>query len=359
MENLQAVASLAPTHQTPRAGVRLEKDVPYLVVYGSRDYDTSGLYSHDSGNADLRKMASGFTLYDRAYDQEKSMIYMQRATHNGFITSNADDIRLAQNQYGLVVNPADLLDDEVQFSASKAYFNGWFRKHLYEESFWSPYYTGENFPESVQSDRIIVQYEPKSTSSRLFTDPSYLPRGGAVGGLGVYSGDPADIVTGDLRDGYGFDLLTLQGTGASPCYSSGVFVDWEAGSEVTYTAALAQDVTTYQYVSFRIANANRGADLRGVRVGLTSGAVTQYIEIDPILAPDIRTDEFQILSGMLLNIDPSKNTMKTIRVPLADFVTLGIDLLNVTVVRVRFPGVNGGLESGEVNIDNVQFTDLI
>ncbi|MFT6442722.1 MAG: hypothetical protein ACJASQ_002341 [Crocinitomicaceae bacterium] len=346
MNNINSVISLAPTHQAPYLDVRLERDIPYMVVYGSRDHDVDGGYR--IANVTKAKMPTGISIYDQSYDQEKSLIFIHNATHNGFITDNSEDIK-AGTRKTVVVDSAEMLHKDKQFSASKAYFNAHFRKSLYGENHWLPYTSGEIIPASVQIDEVLVQYEPKSTGSILVAEPSSSFRSVDIPGVTTsYSGTGA-MTSGDLRSLDLYSQSYLEDFGTSPNNTNGINAKWKGNDQLTFSFT-AQDISTYTYVSLRIANASRGANLKGVKIGLTSGGAAKFVEIEELFAPDERTDKPK--SGR--NIDPTKYAIKSVRVFLTGFGVQGISLTAIDSISVLFPASGTG---GKVTIDNVLFTN--
>lgn len=88
LNNIEAIMSLAPTDQYDVE--ELTQGIPYHVLFGSMDGDTTGLVGDLTGTVPNNR-TGGFSLYDRAINiTEKSMTFVQGATHNGFITNNHD-----------------------------------------------------------------------------------------------------------------------------------------------------------------------------------------------------------------------------------------------------------------------------
>ena len=115
--NINAVISLAPTDQNGSESVTSPWATPYFVLYGSRDGDVSGFIS----TAGYTVVQTGFALYDRSTVPEKTMGFLYGATHNGFITSNADF-------------SSGVIDPAIQKAVSKAYMNAYFRMPIESRS---------------------------------------------------------------------------------------------------------------------------------------------------------------------------------------------------------------------------------
>jgi hypothetical protein len=390
LDGVKGVLSLAPTSQYSETDQnlwtknveKLTQPIPYLLIYGSRDYDTSGAYPArievfnksprylkgvlSAGNSDLLTMGSGFSIYDRSSDQEKSTVFVHGATHNGFITTSQRDINEAK-RYGWAVNPStDIEDDEVQKSVILAYANAFARRCLYDQDYWLPYFKAELQPESVQSDKIQQLYEPNHSLQLLVaypSDPSRTPA--SIAGLTeTYNGTSSKKQSGDLRflDGQNVSTVTINGT--SPSHTKGVLLEWESGKSLTFGFP-TQSVSAYSHVSLRIANATRGVVLKGVEVGLTDASQSHFLQVRDIIFPDVRTDKtvkYREIDNIndttesysrIENQDPTKYAIETLRFKLSDYIDKGLDPATVKEIIVKFPSSG----SGKVTIDNILFTN--
>jgi len=121
----------------------LIQDVPYLVLYGSKNGDVSGdvddtsLYPfRQNGEVGIIE-TGGFSLSDRAKNQsEKAMAFVYGATHNCFITDNHDYNPLSPS----------LETESVQSKITFTYMNAFFRKHLKEENIWNSIIKRDHIP---------------------------------------------------------------------------------------------------------------------------------------------------------------------------------------------------------------------
>ena len=129
--NINAIISLGPTDHYGTEVLAGAYSTPYIVLYGSRDGDVGG----GSGTG-IDGQKTGFSLY-RANGSDKSMAFVYRATHNGFITTNFDGPLWGGE------NAADLLEENHQKAITKAYMNAFFRRYLKNETVWQGIFTGE------------------------------------------------------------------------------------------------------------------------------------------------------------------------------------------------------------------------
>lgn len=341
MENLLAVISLAPTDFLFSTKEILDKQVNFFVLYGSRDYDVSGAFAPSSASS---KMGTGFSLYDRAKNQEKSMLFVYGATHNGFITSNKVDIDIA-NDFGVTVGEDELINKSIQHNISFSYMNAMFRRSIFNEDFWKPLFSGDIIPESVEESRLYAQYETHDTNNIIIDFPSSSIV--SVGSSQSYNGLSLNWIDGDLRSNDLIIIGSAKTNGTSPHDTSGISLNWEGGKIFSFDFSV-QDVSTFDYLSFRISNALKSKELTGVKVVVRSASVTKNINLKTISPVDNRTDK--IIKG--INYDPTKTAMQSIRIPLVDYVNQGIDLTSVDKIEFIFPD----LYDGKVTIDNIMFT---
>ena len=296
------------------------------------------------------------------------------------ITSNMKDFgNRSSKPYVRVLDAADLNNlvfkkseiekESVQKNAIFAYTNAFARRCLYDQKFWLPYFNGESIPESVETEKIFHQFEPEQADQLLIAYPSDPDRATSLVVAENYNGTPANISNGDLRLLDGVVVNTLQNEGSSPSHTNGILLRWEADKELELSFA-NQNTSAYSHLSFRIANGSRGSILEGMRIGLSSGADIRYITIDSIDPPDVRSDVdgtnnsppfdgagyglpgVQLYARIIRNRDPTKYPIRTIRIPLTEFVNQGINQAALNRVLFKFPNVAGG---GKVTIDNVLF----
>ena len=341
---VNAVFSLAPTDQYGKEVLALPFAAPYFVLYGSRDGDVAGWSPFQTGFGDWRM--SGFSLYDRASDAPKSMAFVYRATHNGFITTNSD-------------NPGDSpIPEATQKAITQAYANAFFRQHLRGEAQWQGIFRGEWKPASVIATgaELYVQYrEPGGKTIDDFEGAVANWQASTIGGSVSHGGtlpvDPFEARLFDFSPGNpGLDTQ-------SPHDSKGLKVRWDTiGDRLVWTIPAAhKDVSGYGTLSLRITQkeasasnpANQPQDLR---VSLKDSANnTRAIRVGSFGAvpyPDQRS-----------NSDLRKSALSTIRIPLKSYTIVcagqpKVDLQNVVELALDF----SLKPAGEIEIDEIEFT---
>ena len=147
---LNALVSLAPTDQYGRETVTGPAAVPLFILYGAKDDDVSGWTPYAGYNV----RQSGFSLYDRYDDKDKSMAFVYEATHNGFV--NYNDIPVA-------------LSVTDQQKILLAYTNAFFRMHLRSEPEWLGMFTGEWKPPAVGATPAQIYFQYRSTQNAYST----------------------------------------------------------------------------------------------------------------------------------------------------------------------------------------------
>jgi hypothetical protein len=335
INNLNAIISLAPTDQYDKE--ILSQGVPYFVIYGSRDADVEG-----SAKIGFNIMPTGFALWDRASNEEKTMAFVYGASHNGFITSNSDYIR----KYG---HSPFLIPPSVQQNISYAYMNAFFRTYLLNEPYWKPFLIGNFIPTSVTEDRIYMQYQRHDQKFVLDDFETNMEKTkSSLGGLVTASGTTVPIIEEDFLkkiDDY------------SPHETKAITVEWSGATSdaklkfTTSPAASTIDVSAYSHLSFRIAYlAIGGGALSNLKIELND----KTIEIRSIPDADKRSDTINTIGSTTYKIDPTKTAMMTIRIPLIEYDSLGVNLEAITQVAFYFPSGGG---SGKVAIDSIEFTN--
>lgn len=338
---ISAVMSLAPTDQYGREVFGGAWAAPFFVLYGSRDGDIRGdAPNMATGN---KWRTSGFSLYDRASGATKSMLFVYRATHNGFITTNYDNAE------------AGLLTPATQQAITRAYANAFFRWHVRNEPKWKGMFAGEWTPPSVSvtGAECYTQYrEPggKTVDDFEGVAPNWQlsTMGGSVAHAGTLPVDPAE---GTMIDGWGGPGLDTH----SPHDTKGVKVRWDnIGDRLTYSIPAAdQDFSPFTTLSLRLSQkeaspsnpANQAQDLR-VRLKDASNnqRAIRVGAFGAIPYPDQRA-----------NADLRKSALATIRIPLASYriVCAGqpqVDLQHVVELTLVFEIK----PAGEIEVDEIE-----
>jgi hypothetical protein len=370
LNQLNSVIALAPTdyiaYITVNQREKLDKDVPFFTLYGSRDYDVDGGFATYNELTAFRPnpkednslfMETSFSLYDNAIaggdkTKFKTSIFVKGATHNGFITKNDP-------------NSVSVIDVATQKKASFSYFNAFFRLTLFNEEYWQPYFTGESIPDSVAINNIQFQFErytPGIVIDDMQTGGNWsLGSGGGTISLNGSTSQPVSrIVKGSLRR-LDSDLhIAIQKEGTSPHLISGIRIYWQANDILVFDVPpSSMDMLSFEYLSFKIANGTRREDLKGMRVGIRDSVdVEVYHALKPILKPDMRKDTVVppvSYPPPYYNFDPTKNALETIRIPLYQFQSAGVDLATVKKIIFCFPTEKG--KTGKVNLSNLIITN--
>lgn len=343
LNNINAIASLAPTDLWEQED--LTQDVPYYVLYGSRDGDVDGgtsrrRYHLPRAGADDPTGSGGFSLYDRAVNNTtKSMSFVYRANHNGFITSRSRD------------PVPGTISNTRQRAVVRAYMTGFMRQHLLSEDIWQPYFVGSFLPMSVNFEQIYQQYHDMRPGNfhvvDNFQDNPHNWNVSSSGGAVTYSGNAANLREGYLAPRNDPPHTTIDVD--SPHETYGLKISrWQPNETLRFEIrATGMDVTPWTHLSFRICQVARQK---------ISSIDTMKIAIEDADNPAGRHQ--QPLPRKVPRPDPrpvhrlTKSALMTVRLPLSDFANNGVALVRAKYVEFIFP--NSG--SGFVEIDSVEFT---
>ncbi|NEM06058.1 hypothetical protein [Geodermatophilus normandii] len=333
---LRGVLALAPTDQYGREALVGPRAVPLHVVYGAKDADVSGWPPY--AGYDVRQ--TGFSLYDRADGRDKSMTFVENATHNGFVTTNE-------------AAPAPLLPAAAQRAILLADANAFFRATLRQEPEWTAVLRGDRVPPSVASTGARIHHQYRSTRRRTLDDfeGAHTPsswKTGTLGGAVSQVGLPADPVEAQL---YPHDDHSPHDTG-------GLRLAWNSTTDALSMSVppAARDVQTFAVLSFSVARVvrsplNPATRPQDLRVVLEDGSGHER---------SVRVSEFGSIPVAAAANEPGnvKSAMTTVRIPLAAYTSPSdgaepVDLSDVVAVRFAFTE----LPTGEVALDNVEFCD--
>ena len=337
--DIRAALALGPTDHYGREVLASPHDTPFLVVYGSRDGDVSG----GDPSASVPRRRTGFTLYDRARDADKSMAFVYRATHNGFITVNE--------------NSDNPLPVATQRSIIQAYSTGFFRRHLRSEPQWDGMLQGEWKPASVVATGAEVYLQHRRPGGRVVDDfegaaPDW--QSSTITGAVDHGGSlPADPAEGRLVDAPGAPGLDFR----SPHDSNGLRLRWDnLGDRLTWTVPAGQgDVTGFSLLSLRITQTeaspsnpvNQPQDLRiGLRDSANNERAVRVGAFTLIPYPDQRAQA-----------NLRKSALMTVRIPLSSYTIVcagqpQVDLTNLTHLFLDFSMT----PAGEIEVDEIEFT---
>lgn len=335
---LNALFSLAPTDQYGRETISGTAAVPLFVLYGAKDDDVSG---SSSGSPLIRQ--SGFSLYDRFRDQDKSMAFVYDASHNGFVTHN--------EVFG-AAPPPPLMTVADQQKILLAYCNAFFRMHLLGESQWAGMFTGEWKPPQVNATGATIAIQYRDTTRRAvdeFEGP-HAPNDwqtSSIGGAVTESGLPSNPIESQL----------FVNDNASPHDTGGLRLTWNSsGDQLVFNIPAGQrNVSLFQHLSIRIGkivgSASNPVGDQNLRIALRDGGGNER---------QIRSSAFgRILEPAVANqASNTKSAMATIRIPLTAYTVVcagavQVDLTNVTDVKLIFSEI----ATGDVAVDELEFSN--
>lgn len=346
IHNINAVISLAPTDQCGTEVLAGEWAKPYFVLYGSRDGDVKGGPPYTSGYTVAQ---CGFALYDRANINNsniKSMCFVYKATHNGFITSNSDTL------------VQDVLDPNIQKAYTWAYMNAFFRWHLKDESHWEGMFKGEWTPGSISSTgaRSYIQYHDTTIKTVDDFEGEVDWQVSTIDGtLDHYDTLPVDPSEGKMS------AAVITGLDPkSPHDTQGMIIRWDnIGDKLEFTIPPDhKDISAYSVISFRVSQKvdsqeNSADQSQNLRVALKDGTNNERaVRVSPfyeIPYPDMRPYPYA---------QYSKSAMNTIRIPLKAYTIVcagqaQVNLHDVTTLTLLFSEKS----KGEIEIDDVEFSN--
>ena len=343
--NINAVIALAPTDQYGAEVLGGAWAAPFFVLYGSRDGDIDG----GIWTSNYTVPQTGFAHYDRANGATKSMCFVYRATHNGFITSNVD----APWDGDVIANMEPVT---TQQAFTKAYMNAFYRWHLKNEPIWTGMFAGEWTPGSVSSTgaKFYIQYrDPTNDVIDDFEDAINWQTSSAGGTVSHGATLPVDPSEGKMS------AAVIAGLDPkSPHDTQGLKVRWDdAGDKLLFTVPPAHtDVSGFSVLSFRVTQkvdsaSNPANQSQNFRAGLRDAIGNErFVRVSPfydIPYPDHRP-----------NHSHSKSAMLTVRIPLKSYriVCAGMDQVDLTqITELSF--LFSEKAAGEIEIDNVEFSN--
>ncbi len=354
--NINAVISLAPTNQFTREEMGGTWATPYLVIYGSMDGDVWGGGNwHDWLTQTFTLGNSGFALYDRAKDAQKSMLFVYGATHNGFRDAAGWDV---DKNWLTSAEWNSTISNGAHMAIAGSYMTGFFRMHLRGENRWNGMFNGEWTPSSVAnadngSVRLFVQYsdadkQPIDDFEGAHTTDSW--KDSSSGGDVDYGSALTDKP--DENELYLIDSN-------SPHETGGLMLAWNNTSDwLNFTIPPAYKNVKqlgYQAVSFRMGQTVSGTNPSGAQdlyLTLTDGdaqpksrsiRVSKFTEIPE---PDPRSDAAK-----------TKSAMVTVRIPLHVFEIDVLGLNPVNLENLAYIQFDFGIHAdGSVAVDSVEFT---
>ena len=338
--NIDGLISLAPTDQYGREVLAAPWETPYFVLYGSRDGDiTGGIWTPG-----YTVPQTGFALYDRAAGADKHMVFVHRASHNGFITVNEN----FTGEAAACIPPAD------QQKITLAYMNAFFRTYLLNDTRWEGMFTCEWQPPSVAATGAKLYGQTSRPAQPMVDDFESAPSwsSSSIGGSVSQTGLPANPSEGRLRHDPAAPGLDPK----SPHDSKGQRLTWSGAGRLELSIPAGQrDVSGLVAVSARVGQvadsasnpANQPQNLRlALRDGAGNERAVRMAAFTELPYPDVRP-----------SASYTKSALSTVRIPLTSYTIVcaglpQVDLTDVVVLALTF----GDTATGDIDIDELEFT---
>lgn len=347
--NIKALMSLAPTDQYGREALAGAYATPYLVLYGSRDGDVAGWYPWFPP-FDWRM--TGFSLYDRAVGAPKSMAFVYRATHNGFITANYDNLG------------DQPLPPATQQAIVQAYLTAFFRRYLRGESRWNGMFVNDLQAASVAVTGAEIHMQHRMPGGKTIDDFQTAGtnwQSSTIGGTVSHGGTlPVNPSKGRLFD---FPPTNPGLDSQSPGDTKGLKIRWDntggqLGRLVWTIPHAHKNVKRFTAVSLRVTQkqgsaSNPAGQPQDFAVGLRDAAHHQRTirasAFGAVPFPDQRS----------LN-DLCKSAMTTIAIPLGMYTIECLGQPKVDLKEVVEFFLDFSLKStGEIEVDDIEFTHCV
>lgn len=336
---LKALIALGPTDQYGRETITGATAKPLFVLYGAKDDDVSGWLPYAGYNV----RQSGFSLYDRFDGQEKSMVFVYDATHNGFVTHN--------EVFGTPPVPP-LMTVADQQKILLAYVNAFCRMRVHNEPQWRGIFTGEWRPPTVSSTGAVLTTQFRDPARRTVDELEGPHAAGdwqtsTIGGAVSQSGLPSNPVETQL---YPQDIQSPHDTG-------GLRLSWNSsGDQVVFDIPAGQrNITTFSHLQVRLGkvvnSASNPAGAQNLRVALRDGAGNER---------QIRASAFGGVPESAVGNEAgnNKSSLSTLRIPLTAYtvVCAGAVQINLTdVVQAKL--IFSEIATGEIAVDELEFTN--
>ncbi|MEK6750440.1 MAG: hypothetical protein AABY83_14770 [Pseudomonadota bacterium] len=338
---ISAIISLGPTDQYTKETLAGAWATPYLVMHGAMDGDVAN------------PGYMGFSLYDRANGEPKSMLWLYGANHNRFNEINPDADYNSWKIDGPLDHPK-IMTQASHMVTAKAYMTAFFRWHLYGAQEYAGLFKGEWVPATVAQaeptlNKIYVQYGDKITN--VVDNFEQVPHNWQSSTLSGVVSDAASLPVPPQEN----NLATLDSQ--SPHDTSGLLLRWnDIGDKLVYTPTAPINAGTYQAISFRVAQ----------KVGSAENVAGQVQDFYLTLT-DTNNKSRSIRVDAFGKIPPQQEravsqytvtALSTIRIPLHVYQTEVIYTDKVNIAQVKAISFDFKVKmKGEVAIDSVEFTN--
>jgi hypothetical protein len=262
--DISFISSIAPTDFLGPTGAD-PHSVPYSLWTGGADDDVNGCADCD--------ICQTYHLHDRALGVRQS-IMIQGVGHGAFHDGNAPTVAFGPCQ--LTRDDTHAIMRAYLLPLAKAYFEG---NEAGRDCFWRPW---ETFHSPGTSESLCVKvdlmYRPRTQQGDFIIDDFQTQPSLTTSSSGGSVSYDVDALTEGRLDDANTDFtpnvndpmngMTMAGPGDT---SRGIVFEW-TGADHALSFALvpaAQDVTGYEYVSFRACQATRHANTMAVLTDLT------------------------------------------------------------------------------------------
>jgi hypothetical protein len=337
---IKAIISLGPTDQYTNETLAGAWATAYLVMHGAMDGDVAV------------PGYMGFSLYDRANGEPKSMLWLYGANHNRFNLINPD---ADYNTFKIdpMLDHPKIMTQASHLATAKAYMTAFFRWQLLGAAEYEGLFKGEWIPASVAQaepslNKIYVQYGDKLTN--VIDNFEQLPHNWQVSTIAGSVSDAGTLPAVPQEN----QLASLDTH--SPHDTSGLLLRWnDTGDKLEYTPNAAINAGAYFAISARVAQRvdsleNPAGQVQDFYLTLTDvGNKSRSIRVDAfgeIPPQQVRGKNQYTVSAL-----------STIRIPLHVYQTQVINTDKVDITQIKRISFDFKAKmKGEIEIDSVEFT---
>lgn len=338
---IKAIISLGPTDQYTKETLAGAWATPYLVIHGAMDGDVA------------IPGYMGFSLYDRANGEPKSMFWLYGATHNRFNLVNPD---ADYNSYKIdpVKDHPKIMAQASHMATAKAYMTAFFLWQLYNAAEYEGIFKGEWIPASVAQaepalNKIYVQYGDKTTT--VVDNFEQVPHNWQASTVAGSVSDAGTLPAAPQEN----QLAVLDNH--SPHDTGGLLLRWnDIGDKLEYTPSAPINAGSYFAISARVAQ----------KVGSLENPAGQVQDFYLTLK-DVGNKSRSVRVDALGEIPPQQErgfsqytvtALSTIRIPLHVYQTEVINTQKVDITQIKSISFDFKAKvKGEVEIDSVEFAN--
>lgn len=370
--DVDAIISLAPTDNDEGGGGIHEsldggESQAYLVIYGTHDEDVLGYCtqgSHPScGSVPTHAQRTGFALFDRAgiegetepfplFDEvvTRCMLFVRGANHNSFRSTCAGLPLFGQ-----------LNCDEHQ-DVARAYMNAFLRWRLRGQAVYRDCFTGRWTPPAIEAHGIEIDRQYVEGNGRRVVDDfeDNLFGTNSLGGTLTTGGVLQVLHHGrawEYEPTSPHDTRSVVVGWTPPGFAP--WIRWSIPDGTTPLGARWRDVRGFEVLSLRAGQVfgstfNTAGQSKDFWISLrdSSGNTSNSVRVSQVT--ELRYPlEADVTTAFGQSAHTISSAMSTVRVPLCRFEN--VDLANISSVTFTFTVPGSG--SGELIVDNVEFTD--